>query len=60
MKEIMDLLPRDIFGQIAVVVNGLMFSKARIICGDDAPALAPAQICFYISLAKLARTTETT
>jgi hypothetical protein len=23
----MDLLPRDMFGQIAVIMNGLMFSK---------------------------------
>jgi hypothetical protein len=27
MKSIMDLLPRDMFGQIAVIMTGLMFSK---------------------------------
>ena len=29
MKEIMDRLPREVFGQIAVEMKGLMFSKVR-------------------------------
>ncbi len=29
MKSIMDLLPRDMFGQIAVIMNGIMFSKVN-------------------------------
>lgn len=28
MKSIVGLLPQDMFGQIAVIMNGLMFAKA--------------------------------
>eukprot|EP00291_Cryptomonas_curvata_P019299 CAMPEP_0172162556 /NCGR_PEP_ID=MMETSP1050-20130122/6742_1 /TAXON_ID=233186 /ORGANISM="Cryptomonas curvata, Strain CCAP979/52" /LENGTH=452 /DNA_ID=CAMNT_0012832569 /DNA_START=696 /DNA_END=2054 /DNA_ORIENTATION=+ len=50
MRSITDLLPRDMFGQIAIIMNGLMFSKVplfRLVRDEgDRALLAAALIPF--------------